>query len=75
MTTHYMDEAENCDRVAIIDQGRIVALDTPAALKKATGKTRMDDVFMELTGKEIREGFAAPKKHMSDIAARAKGGR
>jgi ABC-2 type transport system ATP-binding protein len=75
MTTHYMDEAENCDRVAIIDQGRIVALDTPAALKKATGKKRMDDVFMKLTGKEIREGFAAPKKHMSDIAARAKGGR
>ncbi|MFA5867219.1 MAG: ATP-binding cassette domain-containing protein [Actinomycetota bacterium] len=75
MTTHYMDEAENCDRVAIIDQGRIVALDTPAALKKFTGKNRMDDVFLELTGKEIREGFATPKKHMSDIAARAKGGR
>lgn len=74
MTTHYMDEAENCDRVAIIDAGRIVALDTPAALKKATGKKRMDEVFLELTGKEIREGFAAPK-HMSDIAARAKGGR
>ncbi len=75
MTTHYMDEAENCDRVAIIDQGRIAALDTPAALKKSTGMNRMDDVFLELTGKEIREGFAAPKKHMSDIAARAKGGR
>ncbi len=75
MTTHYMDEAENCDRVAIIDQGRIVALDTPAALKKSTGKKRMDEVFLELTGKEIREGFAAPKKHMSEIAARAKGGR
>lgn len=75
MTTHYMDEAENCDRVAIIDQGRIIALDTPAALKKASGKKRMDDVFLKLTGKEIREGFAAPKKHMSDIAARAKGGR
>lgn len=75
MTTHYMDEAENCDRVAIIDQGRIVALDTPTSLKKSTGKTSMDDVFLELTGKEIREGFAAPEKHMSDIAARAKGGR
>ena len=33
MTTHYMDEAENCDRIAIMDQGRIVALDTPEALK------------------------------------------
>jgi ABC-2 type transport system ATP-binding protein len=33
LTTHYMDEAENCDRIAIIDHGRIVALDTPAKLK------------------------------------------
>ena len=33
MTTHYMDEAEFCDRIAIIDSGEIVALDTPAALK------------------------------------------
>jgi ABC-2 type transport system ATP-binding protein len=33
MTTHYMDEAEYCNRIAIIDQGRIVALDSPEALK------------------------------------------
>jgi ABC-2 type transport system ATP-binding protein len=38
LTTHYMDEAENCDRIAIVDHGRIVALDTPAALKRAVGK-------------------------------------
>jgi len=37
MTTHYMDEAEHCDRIAIIDQGRIVALDTPRALKGLVG--------------------------------------
>ncbi len=37
MTTHYMDEAENCDRIAIIDYGKIVALDTPEALKKLVG--------------------------------------
>lgn len=37
MTTHYMDEAEYCDRVAIIDHGRIVVLDTPAALKQEVG--------------------------------------
>jgi ABC-2 type transport system ATP-binding protein len=41
VTTHYMDEAENCDRIAIIDHGRIVALDTPAALKAAVGKDRV----------------------------------
>lgn len=37
MTTHYLNEAEYCDRIAIIDQGKIVALDTPANLKKLVG--------------------------------------
>jgi ABC-2 type transport system ATP-binding protein len=37
MTTHYIDEAENCDRIAIIDHGEIVALDTPAGLKALVG--------------------------------------
>jgi ABC-2 type transport system ATP-binding protein len=37
MTTHYMDEAENCDRIAIIDRGTIQALDTPANLKRSIG--------------------------------------
>src|SRR5215217_6879774 len=41
LTTHYMDEAENCDRIAIMDAGRIVALDTPEALKAAVGKDRV----------------------------------
>ncbi len=41
MTTHYMDEAENCDRIAIIDHGQIVALDTPAGLKKLVGEDRV----------------------------------
>jgi ABC-2 type transport system ATP-binding protein len=36
-----MDEAEHCDRIAIVDQGRIVALDTPAALKSGIGKDRV----------------------------------
>jgi ABC-2 type transport system ATP-binding protein len=38
MTTHYMEEAEYCDRIAIIDHGLIVALDTPAALKRMVGQ-------------------------------------
>ncbi len=37
MTTHYMDEAEHCDRIGIIDHGQIVALDTPEALKRRVG--------------------------------------
>ena len=42
MTTHYMDEAENCDRIAIIDKGHIVALDTPAELKKLVGEDQIE---------------------------------
>ena len=41
LTTHYMDEAEHCDRIAIMDQGKIVVLDTPAALKASVGKDRV----------------------------------
>ena len=41
MTTHYMDEAEWCDRIAIMDHGEIVALDSPEALKAAVGKDRV----------------------------------
>jgi ABC-2 type transport system ATP-binding protein len=41
LTTHYMEEAEVCDRIAIMDQGEIVALDTPAALKAAVGADRV----------------------------------
>ena len=41
LTTHYMDEAENCDRIAIIDHGRIVAINTPQALKASVGKDRV----------------------------------
>lgn len=41
LTTHYMDEAEHCDRIAIMDAGRIVALDTPDALKAEVGEDRV----------------------------------
>ena len=41
MTTHYMDEAEWCDRIAIMDHGEIVALDTPEALKATVGTDRI----------------------------------
>ncbi len=60
LTTHDMQEADVlCDRVAIIDDGRIVALDTPAALKARAARANghdvtLEDVFMELTGKKLR---------------------
>ncbi len=41
LTTHYMEEAEYCERIAIIDQGQIIVLDTPEALKESVGKDRV----------------------------------
>ena len=64
MTTHYMDEAEHCDRIAIIDQGKIVALDTPDALKRMVGvdivtlKTEDD----EQAAREIHERYGLEPK-------------
>ncbi len=67
LTTHYLEEAEMlCDRVAIMDNGRIIALDSPANLVKALLKrgfkkeqqveqANLEDVFIDLTGKELRE--------------------
>lgn len=67
ITTHYMDEAEYlCDRVAIIDEGKIVAIASPSYLiddlvatgfqrPKATKAANLEDVFIQLTGKELRE--------------------
>lgn len=54
VTTHYMDEAEYCDRVSIMVDGRIDALDTPNALKQQLGAKTMDDVFRKLARKSTR---------------------
>ncbi len=48
VTTHYMDEAEYCDRVTIMVDGKIAALDTPSALKKTYSASNMNDVFLKL---------------------------
>lgn len=67
ITTHYMDEAEElCNRVAIIESGKIIALDTPDKLidelvakgferKKEVKKANLEDVFLNLTGQEWRD--------------------
>lgn len=58
-TTHYMEEADRlCDRVAVMDGGKIIALDTPRALKGKLGdpeKVTLEDVFLKLTGKSLRD--------------------
>ncbi|HRQ97999.1 MAG TPA: ABC transporter ATP-binding protein, partial [Candidatus Saccharibacteria bacterium] len=68
MTTHYMDEAEIlCDRIAVMDNGKIVAIDTPKNLikqllargfskKQHVEQANLEDVFIDLTGKDLREG-------------------
>ena len=48
VTTHYMDEAEYCDRISIMVQGRIKALDRPAELKKRFEAANIDEVFLKL---------------------------
>ncbi len=67
ITTHYMDEAEQlCDRVAIVEKGNIIALDTPDGLidalvnsgferQKEVKKANLEDVFLNLTGYEYRD--------------------
>lgn len=63
LTTHYMEEADQLSqRVAFLDQGRIVALDTPTRLKAEYGKdekTTMEDIFIQLTGSDLRKGSEA----------------
>lgn len=76
LTSHYMDEAETlCDRVAIMDNGKIIALDSPQKLVEGllhkgfkkevrVQQANLEDVFIDLTGKELREwqwkNFSSP---------------
>lgn len=48
VTTHYMDEAEYCDRISMMVDGKIVALDTPRRLKQQYGASDMDEVFRKI---------------------------
>jgi ABC-2 type transport system ATP-binding protein len=76
MTTHYMNEAEYCDRIAIIDQGKIVALDTPENLKKKIGgdiitmqseeKEKLERELKEKYGIEVKEDEGALKIEVAD---------
>jgi ABC-2 type transport system ATP-binding protein len=56
VTTHYMDEAEYCNRVSIMVDGRIEALDTPSRLMKTYASHSMDGVFLKLARKATRVG-------------------
>ena len=75
LTTHYMDEADKrCDRIAIVDHGNLVALDTPAGLKAsipgASEKTTLDDVFVHYAGRDLRDALQAPSAADSPFVIR-----
>lgn len=60
-TTHYMEEAESVsDKIAVINKGRIIAFGTSKELKKKTKTKNLEDAFLKLTGKSIKEENAAP---------------
>ena len=77
LTTHYLEEAENCDRIAIMDAGQLVVVDTPEALKAGVGKDRIrlgtaDD---ETAMRVLRERFQVdPAMHGGEITFHVAGG-
>jgi ABC-2 type transport system ATP-binding protein len=72
-TTHYMDEADrNADTIAIIDHGSIIAAGAGDELKRQTRKDSLEEAFLELTGRHIREESASELEHLRMIR-RARG--
>jgi ABC-2 type transport system ATP-binding protein len=73
MTTHNMQEAEGCDRVAIIDHGRLRAVGTPAELKAsvtARADATLEDAFLQLTGRGLRDEEATAREQLMEFARR-----
>ena len=76
ITTHYMDEADKlCDRIAIVDHGKLVALDSPEALKasipgRAPESVTLDDVFVHYTGRDLRDALQEPSAADSPFVLR-----
>ena len=65
LTTHYMEEADYlCNRVAIIDHGKLIAIDTPKNLKRKHRAKTLEDVFLRYTGRSIRDDEAGPRERM-----------
>ncbi len=73
-TTHYMDEADrNADTIAIIDRGIIVASGTSEDLKRQTNNGSLEDAFLELTGRDIRDESSSGLERLR-LMRRARGG-
>ncbi len=59
VTTHFMDEAEYCDRIALISRGRVIATGSPDALKEESGAASLEEAFIGLIEREIEREVAA----------------
>jgi ABC-2 type transport system ATP-binding protein len=59
LTTHYVEEAEPCDRVAVLDGGRLAALGSPTELKRQIGVGSLEEVFLARTGHPLADPTAA----------------
>jgi ABC-2 type transport system ATP-binding protein len=57
VTTHFMDEAEYCDRIGLVYRGKLIALDTPDALKRSVQSAELPDPTMEDTFIQIIKRF------------------
>ena len=71
VTTHNMQEAEGCDRVAIIDRGRLLVAGSPADVRmQVAGRAdaTLEDVFLQLTGRALREEEATPRDRLLSFA-------
>ncbi len=75
-TTHYMEEADRvAQRIAIIDKGQIIASGTSDELKSRTGTDSLEDAFLNLTGKAIREEEASGADHLRQFARMHRGAK
>ncbi len=75
-TTHYMEEADRvAEQVAVIDHGKIIAQGTPKELKTKTKTTSLEDAFLNLTGRQIREEEASGADNLRRHAKMFRGGR
>jgi ABC-2 type transport system ATP-binding protein len=65
LTTHYMEEADKIsDKIAIIDKGKIMQIGTPDEIKKQTSSVSLEEAFLKLTGRNIREESAGSLDHL-----------